>query len=111
MSSAVLMHTNGSTGSASSGSASSSHTWMQQSVQQFFKAVNWDDHPPELQALKQSVTPDQDPSFWLTMTVQQFFSAMNWEDSEIAALPDRAETANPPARTDAFTLDDFSDLF
>jgi uncharacterized protein (DUF2249 family) len=104
MSSAVLAHTNGST----------SHTptpWLQQSVQQFFGAFNWEDNPPEVQELKLAAAHDEQP-LSLTLTVSQFFGAINWDGHAIGTVPNAAQ--QPPSTgtgIDAFTLDDFSDLF
>lgn len=106
MSSMVLMPTNGSSSHAKS--------WMQQSVQQFFSGFNWEDHPPEIQNLRATAGQRGDEPLSLILTVSQFFGAVNWEGGAIAALPshsiEQAASASPTG-IDAFTLDDFSDLF
>lgn len=85
-------------------------SWQRLSVQQFFSTLNWDDHPPIVQ-LKQMALQHIDlagspPD--LTRSVRDFFAAIDWDDSTIAARPE----ALPPATSiDAFTLDEFSNLF
>jgi len=104
MTNVVLSHKNGSTPHHSVG-------WMRQTVQQFFGEFNWENNPPEIQKLVQTAF-NTDRPLSLTLKVSQFFAAINWEGSSIAALPpsdEQSSTAIPPV--DAFTLDDFSDLF
>lgn len=107
MTSMVLPHTNGST----SGSTSS-HTdnvWLRQTVRQFFSNFNWHDNPPEVEELRQTTSNGQH-SLSMTLTVKQFLSAIDWDGNAIATLPptEQPPTLNP---ADAFTLEDFSDLF
>lgn len=105
MSAVLMSHTNG---SKSHGSALS---WKRQTVQQFFSAFNWEDHPPEVQALKRTSALGEGQPCSLKLSVSQFFSAYNWEDSTIAAMPVAAEPETAAPAIDAFTLEDFSDLF
>lgn len=104
MTNLVLPRTNGST----------PHThadWMRQTVQQFFGGFNWENNSPEVQKLVQTSLHSDRP-LSLTLKVGQFFTAINWEGSSIAAMP-QPDTSTAPAKSpvDAFTLDDFSDLF
>jgi len=88
-------------------------SWKRQSVQQFFTAFNWDDHPPEVQELK--ITAAQQGGYHplsLALKVKDFFGAFNWDDSAIAATPKPPEVLPSNSNADdAFTLDNFSDLF
>lgn len=109
MSSATLLHTNGSTPHIDM------DAWSTVSTRQFFSSVNWDDHPPEVQEVKQKVRETESPSELGTdLTVGQFFSSVNWDD-EAAVKPPAAsddflaELLDEPAKD--FTLDEFSDLF
>lgn len=87
------------------------NVWMRQTVQQFFGGFNWENNPPEIQKLVQTAF-NTDRPLSLTLKVSQFFAAINWEGSSIAALPQSDEPTSPPTSpADAFTLDDFSDLF
>lgn len=93
----------------------STTSWKRQSVQQFFTAFNWDNHPPEVQELKISAAQQgvyQPLS--LALKVKDFFTAFNWDDSAIAAAPKSPETlpnSGNGKADDDFTLDNFSDLF
>jgi hypothetical protein len=99
----VLVHTNGS---------ASSSSWMQQSVRQFFSAFNWEDHSPEVQELKLNAFRGSDQPLSLLLTVSQFFSAINWDGDPIASTVSSTEDhPELDTRTDALTLDDFSNLF
>lgn len=92
------------------GAAAQSLDWLQQSVQQFFSAVNWDDQPPEIQHLLLNTEPETAQTLSLFLTVGQFFGAFNWEGHNVAAS--LKPTSEPVAEAkDTFTLDDFSDLF
>jgi hypothetical protein len=102
MTSMVLPHTNGSK------SSDPDRPWMQQSVRQFFSNFNWNDNPPEVQKLRQTSSSGQQ-SLSLSLTVKQFFTAIDWDGNAIAALPHEPSTPQNPV--DAFTLEDFSDLF
>ncbi|MBD1851162.1 hypothetical protein [Leptolyngbya sp. FACHB-711] len=98
------------------GSAHSNHSWMQQSVQQFFSHFNWDNQPPELHKFQISSGSDDDPAASLMLTVSQFFSTINWEGSllHLQGEPHCTTTLEDslfPASVESFTLDDFSDLF
>lgn len=104
MTNMVLPRTNGS-------KPHTSDAWMRQTVQQFFGEINWENNSPEIQKLMQS-TINSDQPLSLTLQVGQFFAAMNWEGSSIAAMPHpEAPASSPVTPADAFTLDDFSDLF
>jgi hypothetical protein len=111
MSSTLLAEKNGST------SQVQPDPWKRQSIRQFFSAVNWDDHPPEIQQLRATLAAQpkaqlsREPMS-MKLSVQQFFNAVNWEDAAIA----ETSTHMPPNRSPqnsggTFTLDDFSDLF
>lgn len=90
--------------------SSASNPWLQQSVQVFFSAINWEDHPPEVQEIKRTSLHDSTASLSLSLSVCQFFAAIDWDDVAIAAPTTVAESpASPLANT--LTLDDFSDLF
>lgn len=99
--------TNGSTPSQTNG-ATSPQTWLKCSVQQFFNAINWDDHPPEIQRLRLATTQDGPQLLSLALPVSQFFSAIQW-DGDAASSPQPLPPA--PSDADTLTLDDFSDLF
>lgn len=103
MTSMTLPYTNGSTPHADD-------AWMRQTVQRFFGGFNWEDNPPEIQELRQTVSNGHQ-TLSLTLKVSQFFKAINWEGGAIAAMPqfEAPPTSDPAA--DAFTLEDFSDLF
>lgn len=87
--------------------------WLRQSVEQFFRRCNWDNHPPDLQALQQSAGLGNPEPLSLLLTVQQFLSAVNWEGTKIAAPLPVTSNINAPFNldTDVLTLDTFSDLF
>lgn len=100
----VLSHTNGS-------SAHSESLWLRQNVHQFFGGFNWEDHSPDIQELRQTTSNGNQP-LSLVLTVNQFFSAINWEGGAIAATPQADQSLQSSNTTlDAFTLEDFSDLF
>lgn len=83
--------------------------WLQSSVQDFFTAVNWDDHPPEIRASATTATDASSEPFSLEMSVSRFFASINWDGNAIAApVPQEQPQA---IRKNEFTLDDFSDLF
>ncbi|GAB4376106.1 MAG: hypothetical protein Kow00121_22700 [Elainellaceae cyanobacterium] len=85
--------------------------WRQRTVQQFFTSVNWEDHSPEIQELRQS-SSNGHRSLSLDLKVSQFFNAIDWEGSTIATVPHYQESAAAQGSgADAFTLEDFSDLF
>lgn len=105
MTSMVLPKTNGSVPHTNS-------SWLQQTVQQCFGRFNWEDSPPEIQELKQTAFQGGDQPLSLSLKVSQFFNAINWEGSTIAAIPKPEEApSNGSSPVDAFTLEDFSDLF
>jgi hypothetical protein len=82
--------------------------WMRQTVRQFFGDFNWNDNSPEVEELRHSTSNGQQ-SLSLTLSVQQFFGAIDWEGGSIASpVADEQPSVNP---ADAFTLEDFSDLF
>jgi hypothetical protein len=83
--------------------------WLQSSVQDFFVAVNWDDHPPEIRPSALAATDVNPEPFSLEMSVSRFFATINWDGNAIAApTPVEQPKATPK---NEFTLDDFSDLF
>ncbi|MBW4657735.1 MAG: hypothetical protein KME15_03610 [Drouetiella hepatica Uher 2000/2452] len=88
-------------------------SWKRQSVQQFFTAFNWDDHPAEMQEIKLiAAQQGVHPPMSLALKVKDFFSAFNWDDSAIAATPKPPQVIpGSDNADDAFTLDDFSGLF
>ena len=53
-------------------------TWLQSSVQQFFKACNWDDQPIEVQEIRFASLRDDNTSLDLTLSVSQFLASINW---------------------------------
>lgn len=86
--------------------------WLQKTVQDFFAAINWDDHPPEVQEIKQVVSETQDMSLSLTLSVKQFFESIPWDGKAVAApIVDEPLAEPPPAGGESFTLDDFSGMF
>jgi hypothetical protein len=113
MSSTLLAEKNGST------SQVQPDPWKRQSIRQFFSAVNWDDHPPEIQQLRATLAAQpkaqlsREPMS-MKLSVQQFFNAVNWEDAAIAEAPAPSLSSinrSPQNSGGTFTLDDFSDLF
>lgn len=91
----------------------SSPAWKQQTVQQFFAAFNWDNHPPVVQELKRTALESgSDQCLSLTLKVREFFAAVNWDGSTIAAVSDSSKgIIIDNSATDFLTLDNFSDLF
>jgi hypothetical protein len=86
--------------------------WKQQSVHTFFSTFNWDDHSLKVQELKlTSSQQSSDQSLSLTLKVSEFFGAVNWDGNAIASMPNFLEEFSTEATSDAFTLEDFSDLF
>lgn len=90
--------------------------WLRQSVQQVFSSMNWDDHPPEIHELKTAASETiaqggQAEPLSLTMKVNQFFATFNWDGAAIALPTPPANSVEQTSPGDAFTLDDFSDLF
>lgn len=100
MTQATLPQTNGS-------SAYSSQAGLKQTVQQFFNAVNWENHSPQIQTLLAAAQGE--PQSSMLLTVSQFFSTINW-DSDAAMAPSPNAVSASQAN-DIFTLEDFSDLF
>ena len=88
-----------------------SQSWLKESVQAFFQAFNWEDQPPEVQALKLNALQGSNDPLSLTLSVQQFFGAINWEGQAIAPAPVIQAEQPPVSRANDLTLDDFSDLF
>lgn len=90
-------------------------TWLQSSVQQFFKTCNWDDQPIEVQEIRFASLLDDNTSLDLTLSVSQFFASVNWDGATLMA-PALAIQAPETIEADAdlndlFTLTDLSDLF
>lgn len=103
-----LFHFNGSNGAV----ASVGKPWLRQTVEQFFRVINWEDHPPEVQHLRQQTAAHQNasPPVSLLLTVSQCFGAINWEGNSVAQPPKSTEPIHAQ-EPDDFTLNDFSDLF
>lgn len=102
----ATLHTNG------TAAAVQNQRWLQASVREFFTAFNWEDHPPEVQEVKQQSIQSGETTLSLALTVRQFFNAIPWDGAiaeplTLEAILDEVET-NP---ADNFTLDDFSDFF
>jgi hypothetical protein len=90
----------------------SGSAWGTLTVQQFFRAVNWEDNPPEVQEMKMTASAQEGASLSLVLTVGQFFSAVNWDGSAIAAAPTPSvEPTDSESPATNFTLEDFSELF
>ncbi|HEY9621862.1 MAG TPA: hypothetical protein V6C78_16010 [Crinalium sp.] len=106
MSTATLPHTNGSK------AHDPAESWLKQTAREFFSAINWDDHPPEVQELKISASQGNPEALSLLLSVSQFFKAVNWEDAAIAAPTTPAPVeSNGADWGQKFTLEDFADLF
>ncbi|MBW4473000.1 MAG: hypothetical protein KME45_21870 [Stenomitos rutilans HA7619-LM2] len=103
MSALTLPHTNGAK------AASVIEPWQRESVKTFFTGINWEDHAPAIQEIKQSLAEGGNAPLSLKTSVCQFFAAVNWEGTAIAA-PIPIQTA-PTSTTNNLTLDDFSGLF
>lgn len=106
MSSATLVPQNG--------TAPKPPVWASLTVQEFFRAVNWEDNPPEVQEIKLNLSQGENTELSMMLTVGQFFEAVNWEGTAIAAAPIPNEPgleAPLAAPVMNFTLEDFSDLF
>lgn len=105
MSSTALAHQNG--------TKPHQPSWSTLTVQEFFRAVNWEDNPPEVQEIKLNLSQGEQTELSMMLTVSQFFDAVNWEGTAIAAAPSTSPVLElPPAKPAMdFTLDDFSDLF
>ncbi|NJO77130.1 MAG: hypothetical protein HC827_00465 [Cyanobacteria bacterium RM1_2_2] len=88
-------------------SAHPPQAWLRQTVQQFFNAINWDDHPPEIQTLRLAARNESHSP--LLLTVSQFFSTINWEGD--AAVPLKPPSVASAEADDALTLEEFTDLF
>ncbi len=98
------------------GSAPFSQSWLQQSVQEFFSGINWENTPQIVYELSQELTASglqgTEVSLSLALTVSQFFAAIPWDGATIAALPTPAVVEAPsPDDVNSLTLDGFSDLF
>lgn len=83
--------------------------WQRESVKTFFIGINWENHTPAIQEIKQSLADGGNAPLNLTMSVCQFLATVNWEGTAIAA-PTSVQASPPPASND-LTLDDFSGLF
>lgn len=103
----VPLHTNGN----GNGASHQPQSWLKQSVQQFFTAINWEDHAPEIQNLRLATVRGESQPLSLQLTVSQFFSAISWEGDTVAMPPKPVIEPVSEAESNAFTLDDFSDLF
>lgn len=109
----ALMERNGFGKPASAESGSKS--WLQQTTRSFFSSINWDDNPPEVEQVRLDATSSDGP-LSLMLTVRQFFTSVNWDGTSsskaIALELNLPLSAEPPqSAANAFTLDDFSDLF
>lgn len=98
-------------------------SWLHQTTQSFFSSINWDDNPPEVEQVRLDATSSDGP-LSLMLTVRQFFTSVNWDGTassraipagialRIAPEVDLPLSIEPPQpAANAFTLDDFSDLF
>ncbi|MBF2087281.1 hypothetical protein [Thermoleptolyngbya sp. C42_A2020_037] len=90
-------------------------SWLHQTTHSFFSSINWDDNPPEVEQVRLDATSSDGP-LSLMLTVRQFFTSVNWDGASsrraIAPEVDLSLSSEPPQpATNAFTLDDFSDLF
>jgi hypothetical protein len=90
-------------------------SWLQQTTHSFFSSINWDDNPPEVEQVRLDATSSDGP-LSLMLTVRQFFTSVNWDGTSsgraIAPEPSMPLSAEPPQpAANAFTLDEFSDLF
>jgi len=83
--------------------------WLQSSVHDFFAAVNWDDHPPEVHPFPPSAENASPEPLSMEMSVGRFFATFNWDGNAIAAATPIEQPKT--TRKTEFTLDDFSDLF
>ncbi|WP_448598237.1 hypothetical protein [Thermoleptolyngbya sp.] len=109
----ALMERNGFGKPASAESRPTS--WLQQTTHSFFSSINWDDNPPDVEQVRLDATSSDGP-LSLMLTVRQFFTSVNWDGTSsgkaIAPEVDLPLSAEPPQpAANAFTLDDFSDLF
>jgi hypothetical protein len=107
MSNLKLPHLNGNSNGNLNGHGSQG---LKQTVQEFFRSINWDDQPLEVQQLRLTAQIESQP-LSLLLTVNQFFSTINWEGSAIAPVPSRPVASESNSNSDTLTLDDFSDLF
>jgi hypothetical protein len=87
---------------------------LQQTVEQFFSQINWEDQPPEIRQLRQLAAESQSVSSFIT--VSQFFGAIRWERNSASSaplfdLPDGSLSKSSLDAAQSFTLDRFSDLF
>jgi hypothetical protein len=108
-----LFHFNGSNGASngSNGAVASGSPWLQQTVEQFFRVINWEDHPPEVQHLRQQTAAQSTSEpVSLLLTVSQYFGAIAWDGNSVAQPPKPIEP-DRAKEPDGFTLNDFSDLF
>ena len=103
MSALTLPQTNGSK------AAPVAELWQRDSVKTFFTSVNWEDHAPAIQEIKQSLAEGSNEPLSLKTSVCQFFATVNWDGTAIAA-PTPVQAAPLPSSND-LTLDDFSGLF
>lgn len=121
MSTMTLLQRNGSAkGMQSSGMQSD--VWLQQSVQQFFKDVNWEGRvlpppPPPVQDIEDDSAPVAAASghnpLELTMSVSEYFDAIPWDGVPVIAAPvpmDEPEDV-PSVAEKEVTLDDFFSSF
>ncbi|NJR48980.1 MAG: hypothetical protein HC780_04820 [Leptolyngbyaceae cyanobacterium CSU_1_3] len=90
-------------------------SWLQSSVQEFFKTCNWEDQSIAVQAIKFASLLDENTALELTLSVGQFFAAVNWDGSTFsspaAAIEEPEAIDLKPSSDETFTLTDFSDLF
>ncbi|MFQ3615365.1 MAG: hypothetical protein SNJ57_01840 [Cyanobacteriota bacterium] len=113
----ALMERNG-FGKPGASAAAKPASWLQQTTHSFFSSINWDDNPPEVEQVRLDATSSDGP-LSLMLTVRQFFTSVNWDgvsaststNRAIAPDVDLSLSADPPPAANAFTLDDFSDLF
>lgn len=110
MSAMTLVQTNGSAKGMQSAS------WLKQSVQQFFQAVNWDGRalaPPPTDDTTLTPAAPVSTALSLTMKVSDYFDAIPWDGIPVIAAPiflDSPEESAPTPQ-DNVTLDDFFSSF
>lgn len=103
MSALTLPQTNGAK------AAPTIESWQRESVKTFFTGINWENHAPAIQDIKQSLAEGGNVPLSLTTSVCQFFATVNWEGTAIAAAA--ALQSTPLPVNNDLTLDDFSGLF
>ncbi len=98
---------------AVNGKAKASEKWLQHSVKEFFTAINWEQHPPEIHEIKQATIQGSDRPIPLTLSVGQFLNCIPWEGVKTAESTPQVvlDLEGTTTAVSDFTLDDFSSLF